>query len=527
MLRLVLAMIVMAQSAPSGNRIPLTVTAKAAIDFQPGILSRKVRDQHAPSSPQSWLKGNVLRRRLRHCSMRLLPCWKPLQHTIYTFIVAGLLTGWSQEGSGIDYRGQVRFGGYQSSVTLNNDLSGLGTNDASIASTRFDLELTRLNRNRDQFVIELRDKYDFFGKSNNELLQLEADNRLDIRELRYERPWQNNRLYYSLGRFPLAEANIFTHDGAELGYRLSRNHRIGVFGGIANQDVFTPAYLEADFQGYNGVQVGAYSLYETHQGGRSSSSYMSNAVAQGPTVELADVVNKVYYFHLGNFNLSSAHRLRTQANMDIQPSASLRRAHIGYQYFSRVFRVSSYITRISPEDYRLKKEVRDALVASTLDSLGLQVLHRLSTSLSLEYGASTARRTADRLDRTDLNAGVRYRGLLRGRLAVGGLIGLRDNYLSDDNYLRASLDYYSDLIYISSYIQLFNEDYAIGTQLNGTTVYGELGFYLSELLRGSMAYTQSQDQLSSIQSFFLMIGYTFGDQSTSPIRRLSPRFESL
>ena len=74
---------------------------------------------------------------------------------------------------------------------------------------------------------------------------------------------------------------------------------------------------------------------------------------------------------------------------------------------------------------------------------------------------------------------------------------------------------------------MFNEDYAIGTKLNGTTLYGELGFYLSEMFRGSMAYTQSQDQQSSIQSFFLMIGYTFGEQSTSPIRRLSPRFESL
>ena len=433
----------------------------------------------------------------------------------------------SHTSQALDYRGHVRFGGYQSSVTLNNDTSGLGTNDASIASTRLDLDLTRLNRNRDEIGIEIRDKYDFFGKSNNEILQLEAENNLDLRELRYERPWENNRLYFSLGRFPLPEANIFTHDGAEAGYRLTRNHRIGVFGGIANEEVFTPAYLEPDYQGYNGIQAGAYSLYENNRQGRSASTYMSNAIAQGPTVELLDVVNKVYYFHLGNFNLSESHRLRTQANLDIQPSSSLRRAYLGYQYFSRAFRVSTYLSRISPEDYRLKKEIRDALTASTLDSLGAKVLHRLSGSLSLEYSASTARRSEDSLDRTELTAGARYRGLLRGRLAVGGLFGLRDNYLSDDNYLRATLDYYSQLIYISSYFQMFNEDYAIGTKLNGTTIYGELGFYLSEMFRGSMAYTQSQDQQSSIQSFFLMIGYTFGEQSTSPIRRLSPRFESL
>ena len=161
-----------------------------------------------------------------------------------------------------EYNGSVRAGYINSKIDYSSaDLSG-ATNDVEIFSTRLNLDVDRINRKEDLFTLDLRDRYDFFGKVDSEILQLSAENTLQIREAAYKRPWENNRTFYSVGRFSLPSAGILANDGGEYGYRMSKRHRVAAFIGIAPEDVLTPASITPEIRGYDGNQGGVYSVYE-------------------------------------------------------------------------------------------------------------------------------------------------------------------------------------------------------------------------------------------------------------------------
>ena len=125
------------------------------------------------------------------------------------YIIAGVLLFHSTQALGASYRGQARVGAVNSQVKFTEPLQGEESNDAALISTRLFLEANRIRSRKDQFVLDLRDRYDFFGKSNSQILSLESVNELQIRQAAYKKPWEINRSYYTIFTIP---PDAFVHE---------------------------------------------------------------------------------------------------------------------------------------------------------------------------------------------------------------------------------------------------------------------------------------------------------------------------
>lgn len=433
-----------------------------------------------------------------------------------------------QTSYAVEYKGQFRTGGYSSEVKLLNDQASLGNNNASIISNRLNMTIFQFNDKQDEISLDFRDRYDFFGRRDRELLELTEENTLEIRELAYRRPWQRHRLYFTAGRFVPKEAGLLTNDGGHVGYRLTREHRLGLFAGIADQSIVTPPTLQPTNKSFSGNQAGAYWVYDKNDVRSPTSIYMTNAVAQGPSFDLIELVDRVYFYHLSLLQLGANHRVSNHINFDLTPEAQLRQAYISYNYYSSQYRFTSYYNRVSPEENRVQKDIQDSLAPSTVDSIFLSLIHRLTPLFSLEYRAQLAQREADGKQQQILALGSRYLGLARGRLALGGLLGIRNNFQSNDQFLDLKLDYYQQKWSAHLEQGFANKNYEDnGPELFEIRSTAELAFYFGERLRGSAAFSQAKNEQAEITTVFLMIGYYFGTGSTSPTRNISPVFEGL
>jgi len=439
-----------------------------------------------------------------------------------------LLLATNQTAFALEIKGQFRTGGYSSQVKLLDDPTGLGHNDASVISNRLNMSFLQFNERQDEISLDLRDRYNFFGRADRELLELKDENTFEAREIAYRRPWQRNRLYYTAGRFIPKESGLLTNDGVELGYRLTRDHRIGAFGGIADRSLVTPPSIQPDPRGFSGNQGGAYWVYDRSNSSMLDSTYMTNAIAQAPSSELVNYVNKIYFYHLSLLQLSPKHRLTNHLNIDLANEVKLRQAYISYHYYNPKYRLTSYYNRVSPEENRLQKEIQDNLQPSTIDSLSAALIQRLTGVLSMEYRLQANRRAADGRSRQDLAAGSRYLGFARGRLALAGLLGIRNNYQSNDQYIDLKLDYYQRKWSIHLDQGFTNKNYQEGgPKLFETRSAGELAFYFGERLRGSATFSLTKNEEVEITTIFLMLGYYFGTGTTSPTRNISPIFEGI
>lgn len=428
--------------------------------------------------------------------------------------------------SAAEYSGSARIGGVSSKVDFPGDIQG-ETNDIQVLSSRLKMDVDGLTRKDDYISVDARDRYDFFGKSQSEIQSLEAENTLQVREAAYKRPWERNRSFFEIGRFSVSEAGIIANDGGSYGYRFTKNLRLVGFLGLAAEDIVTPASINPDVRGFDGNQGGAFLVYEKKGGMDGTSTYMTNSVAQAPSFELNEFINRVFFFHQGVFNLGLKHRISTLIDTDLAPSSNLRRGFLTYAYYSARHRVRITANRITAEDYRINREIRDELEPSTLTAARLTYQYRINKSLQSRVFYGNAKRSIDGLSSQHYYVGISYNGLLKKRLSLALRYGIKDDFLSDDTYIYTQASYYSkSWDFLVSYTQE-QEKSDSGEEFNPSTIGTELGFYLSDKTRGSLGYSQSSAEDRSISSFMFMIGYRFGTEATSPIRRRTPTFEEL
>ncbi len=185
------------------------------------------------------------------------------------------------------------------------------------------------------------------------------------------------------------------------------------------------------------------------------------------------------------------------------------------------------MSRITAEDYRTKKDIRDDLDPSTLTTVKLNGRYRYTRNLQLNGDLSSATRSADGLRSNEVSAGLLYTGYLRKRLSLGFKYGIRKAFLSDDTFIVLQASYFQrNWNLFSSYI-IQTEKYATGNELNPNTLNVEFAFFLSDDFRGAASFTKSDAQDRSLTSFMLMIGYQIGSESASPTRRRVPDFEDI
>lgn len=423
-------------------------------------------------------------------------------------------------------KGYISTGSYTSSVKLDNDPLGNGINDVNIISSRFNLGLDNL-LGRDRFVMDVRDKHDFFGATDRELLELKSKNTLLVRQLAYEKPWRYNRFFYSVGRFEMFDAGIYANDGISLGYRINLGHRIGLIAGLADKTLISPRGFINDDSDYNGQQAALFWVYESAKNKDKNSTYLSQSLISGPTVELEKQQNNLRYHQLGIFHISGTQRYTSLIDLDITPTINLRKALFNFGVYRNRYRFESSYRRIHQDDFRLEQDIREVLAPSKIQSITARFIDRISRNFSMEYNSILSNRIDDGLFSYDLGLGLRYKEFLSKRMSIGLLGGYRNHYLSKDTYAKLKVDYYSSDIGVHVAQIYRSETYDDSDKsLNPLITRAELSFYLNKKVRGSAALNYTSDKELSIISAYLMIAYHFTGK-TSQVRTLPAEFESL
>lgn len=427
--------------------------------------------------------------------------------------------------SAVNFDGNIRTGVYSSQISIADDTSGNGINNQQIISSRFHLDVSEISRN-DKVSIDIRDKYDFFGAIDSELLQLESKNTILVRELVYKKPWYNNPLYFSLGRFSLPEANILANDGAEIGYRFNRNNRLSLFGGLADKSIYLPREISEDPEGFDKTQFGLFWYFEDTSPEMGDSIRVTNAIAKAPTVSLLNASSRLYYHHYGLWLLEGDNRLTSFVDIDLTPNMNLRKLILSYSLLGNRSQFFANITRLHQDDFRLKREIRYELPASKLNLLSSRFIYRHTRDVSSEFVGDVQNRVSDSLNSFDLGYGLRLKDIFTRTSAIGFLAGYRSHFLSNDMYFKARFDHYQEKfgVHLSNIYR--TESYKNGDKLNPLTFNGELSFNLSPSLRGSGALSYTTDEKVDILSFYLALGYNFKGQ-TSSFRQEPAEFERI
>lgn|GEM_PF-5312601 len=441
-------------------------------------------------------------------------------------LLLGSLGLLSLPAQSMDTRGQIRIGAYTRTVTFKEAVLGETNNDEYVISSQVKLDLLNLTEDRGQVLFEVRDKIDNFGKLERENLRLTSYNRFQVRTAAYRKPWENNRFYYTVGRFQLSEANIRSHDGAELGYRYSREIRTGLFVGQGPEDILTPLYVDPETQSVNNMQAGAYVTYDTKVGAEDS-SYLTQAIAQAPSYDITDAENHAYYYQQGMWTFTPTHRLVTQVLYDVSPNSQLRRGYVSYTYLTEKYRAMSYFQQTTTEDYLIKQTLEDSLVPSAVQSLNFELRHRYSPTFSLDYSLSYGRRSADGLTRTEYALGTLFPRLFSSSGSARAQFGIRNNFQSKENFLKVGYDYWSRSFGLGVSHVINNENYEDGTKNTRQISLIDMGFFFFDDFRGSLGYQREQDKSVQANAMFVMVGYRFGSGAVSPVRTKPARFEAI
>lgn len=454
------------------------------------------------------------------CGYRL--CFKAL-----TSIALLVLTLFAENLWAISVLGNLRVGAYTRTVEFEEPVNGEETNDEQVMSAQLKMDITDFDSKSDSFVIDLRDKIDSYGRLDKQNLSLETYNRFQVRELAFKRPWENNRFYFTLGRFSLIEANVIDNDGAEVGYRFNRESRLSVFGGMAPKEVITPYYVEPETSSVNNAQAGLYYSYEKKNGAERQ-LYTNNAIAMAPTYNLTDKDSHTYFYHMAVWNLSPQNRISSYLQHDFVPESALRRASLTHTYFNPKVETNLSLVQTNTEDYLIQQDLLDPLVPSSEQQVRFELRHRIFTFMSMDYLAGFGRRSADSKSQNEYALGLLFPKLFSNSGSFRTQFGMRKNYYSQDNYVRGGYDYWNQYFSASIMHTMFQMKYDdTEEELTRQVTMLDAGFFLSDRIRGSLAYQMEKDEKLSANAFFLMVGYRFGSGPATPIRTRPALFEEI
>ncbi len=433
------------------------------------------------------------------------------------------------EASAVDFRGDVRIGHYSRQVEFQGaylgQTAGETNNDEQVINLQLKATADDINDSNDRFIFDFRDKRDGFGKLERENLLLSNYERRELRTAAYQRPWENNRTYFTVGRFALPEANIVANDGAEFGYRSSKSTRYGLFAGQGAKDIIAPLYVDPDTRDIPNTQFGAYYNYETKDTPEDS-SYLTNAVAQAPTYDITDAENHLYYYQQGLFTIGGHHRVGSLVHFDFSPKASLRRGYVSYYYQTERMRAGGYLNQTTTEDYLIKQVIQDVLVPSAVRTIDADVRYRVSSSFSVDVSASRGTRTVDGKSRTEYAAGLLFPKVLGDTSSTRLQLGVRQNFLSKDNFSKIAYDYWGRTLSVGVAYTLSNETYDDGTTNKRSILMVDAGIFVLEDIRGAVGYEMESDSKVKANALFIMVGYKFGVSASSP-RTRPARFEEM
>jgi hypothetical protein len=440
-----------------------------------------------------------------------------------------------------DVHGRATVGGYFAKERFSNASGEEATNDAASLSGRGFLDLSNLGANEYRFVLDIRDKNDFFDKLDKEKLELTPKNSVQLRQLYVQYPNSSGKLYGTLGRFSAFDAGVVYADGAEIGFRPTSKFRLGLFGGAS------PKYeaVEAFDKFGSGRLFGGFGIFQStsqdwYEYSSVSTAFVSMAADKLPTEEgvLADTGSGyatgefersfVYNNSILQFNRDT--RLIALIYFDVKPTTNLQNMWLSlYRRFSPKFSGTLSGLRIESTEYRKTQDLREKLEPSSYSQGKLDLTFRVSDPTSLIASLIYGHRDVDDLKRTELSAGALFSNFISNKFSASALAGVRKKFTTSDVFARVGLGRYSRMFETTIDFEYATETRITGDkkQLHPTKLEIGIGTILSSKIFGTLAVQQTKDEEVSILSGLFRISTRFGNKEIPPVRDGAPARGSL
>lgn len=423
--------------------------------------------------------------------------------------------------------GKVTLGGYISQESFNEDpeKEELLTNDMAITSGRFILDITEISNKKLEFLTEVRDKFDYFGKLDKERQALSGDNTLQLRKLVLQTP-ESEKIQWKLGRFPAFDQGVAFVDGAEVGYQVSRKFSLGVFGGLNPKEE-----LRDDLTfNQDSVIAGAVTHYNNH-GGRGRYFNVTSAVihSQDPTVSNAKNIEisyeRSYLFNQAIIHFSQNIFLFSRIFFDVAPQADLQNLWLSYNHdVSKRFDLELAYLNIKSAEYQKVQDIREELEASNYNQASGTFTYKFSKNLkqSVFLNLAFGSRSLDAKSKQDIGVGFRNGAFISSQNSLSLLLGMRKNFVSDDLYTKISFNHYRKVWGLDLDLQYISEKREDGETLNPIYFDAGISYITSRKLFFVFGGQYVTDNRASIVSALIKMTYRFGSQKLPPIRDGAP-----
>lgn len=416
-----------------------------------------------------------------------------------------------------DVFGRFTTGTYVSKETFTEASDGSTSNDFSTISSRLYLRASEITKQHLEFITDVRDKHDFFDKLDKQNLELKDKNTIQLRQASLRNMNEFGTLYNEFGRFPISEAGAVHVDGLEIGNRFSRTFRSSLFAGL-NPKRTEQSTVTFNKDSYVG---GAYSLFQLNPNSWKQSFYLSNAAVAQKTGSHLD---RVYFFNNLVYSWDSPSQLVAMVYLDFVPRTYIQNGLLSYrQKLSDTFLSTITVSQVDVIEYSYRRGLLERLNPSPYQEASLNLKQNFSKLTSMHYNALYGQRNVDGLKKQEYSLGPAFDQFLNRKTIFQSLLGIRKNFNSNDQFIKARFGYYSN-----SWEFAIDEEYSYRkeTQLNKTynQIITELSLahYLSKALYATLSFQDARNERVKIISGFFKLGYRFGTQDVAPLRDGAP-----
>jgi len=444
----------------------------------------------------------------------------------------------------VEYDGRVTTGIYQSKETLTEPSAGSQTNDSWAYLARAFLDLTAIGPYHNEFVVDLHDRYDYFGQVDRERLVLSDANEPELRQLAVKYPFEGDDLFWSFGRFPIADAGILALDGAELGYGLTKTWRLGLFGGLVPT---SKKYNQADKPNPDDREAGIYTVYETKNRDWFHHTYFANSFVveqaslspetlEGLTTDDATdsskattetptktFTNSVLWYANLIYQRSKGSRLTALSYLYLTPKAYLRNFWLSYyRELTRTLTSTVSLTHLDLTEYDKVKDIRETIAPSAYEQGKAELNQKIGRRVEMKYEALYGKRTADGLSKWQVAAGPVVSQVFRSHVEASLRLGYRKNFLSHDDFAKVGLMYYARSFDIGVTEQAVIERHDDGRTLH--PMISELSFdgLVGHSVLAGAALEYAKDENATVTSGLLTLGYRVNSKQMTPVRDQAP-----
>lgn len=435
----------------------------------------------------------------------------------------------SGEARAAEYYGRVMVGAYQSDEKEATPVEGTDSNDQSAILGRAYLDVTGIGPFRNEVVLDFRDKYDEFGQRDDKRIALIPSNEPQLRQLAIKYPFEGDRIFWSLGRFPVEDAGVVANDGAEVGYKMTANWRLGLFGGL----IPDTAPGESTTVNADDKEVGAYATYQARTKDWWQHSYFANGLVYKDTQEEPVIlddgtteesnpdtgkvsVQNVNWYTQSVYQASQTTRISAVGYVNLSPAAYVR--NFWGSYFRQLlpaFSATVSVMRLDLTEYRKIRDIRETIGPSGYTQGKLSVLQKLNKRIGITGDVLYGTRE-DGLMKYEVAPGARVSQLANNKLSLYGRGGFRRNFVSKDTFVTVGGDFYAKKFELG-----LNQEYRIENKGDAGTLHAmitdaSVSTMLADSILGSAMVEYAKDENVTIMSGLLTLGYRFGSRQMTP-----------